>query len=46
MKNGGHLEAAELKKPRTIWLNSVKKVDLGKQPQVSGDFCVEQKSFL
>ena len=24
----------------------MKKVGLGKQPQVSGDFCVEQKSFL
>ena len=46
MKNGGHFKAAELKKPRPTQLDSVKKVGLGKQPQVSGDFCVKQKSFL
>ena len=46
MKNGIHLEVAEFSKLKPNYLNSVKKVGLGKQFQVSGDFCLEQTSFL
>ena len=46
MKNGIHLEDAEFFKLKPNYLKSVKQDGLGKQFQVSGDFCLEQNSFL
>ena len=46
MENGNHLEVAEFSKLNPNYMKSVKKVGLGKQIQVSGDFCVKQSVFL
>ena len=46
MKFEIHLETVEFKRLQSEYLKSANEIGLGKQLQVSGDFCLEQTCFL